>query len=318
MARRALTGLAVIAVAAGVGVAVLRGTGPLPDPEGCSTTVNGHTVLLDTEQAENAALIAAIGVRRGLPARAVSIALATAYQESKIVNIEHGDRDSLGLFQQRPSQGWGTEEQILDPVYSTNTFYDALVKIDGYESMRITEAAQKVQRSAFPEAYQDHAEDGRALASALTGNSPGGVFTCVVRHDVAAESDDLNAAGLTARAAVVRADLAGAFGKLPVGGFAAGGVSNGHREGSAHYKGRAIDVFVRPINTANKRKGWALAAYLVAQADRLGIEHVIFDGKIWTAGTKSEDGWRDYDPGDAPGSREVLEHRDHVHVDVAD
>jgi hypothetical protein len=318
MARRALTGLAVIAVAAGVGVAVIRGTGPLPDPEGCSTTVNGHTVVLDTEQAENAALIAAIGVRRGLPARAVSIALATAYQESKIVNIEHGDRDSLGLFQQRPSQGWGTADQILDPVYATNSFYDALVKIDGYESMRITEAAQKVQRSAFPEAYQDHAEDGRALASALTGNSPGGVFTCVVRHSATPEPDDLNAAGLTGRAATVRADLAGAFGKLSVGGFAAGGVSNGHMEKSAHYEGRAIDVFVRPVNVDNRRLGWAIAAYLVAQADRLGIEHVIFDGKIWTEGTKSEDGWRDYDPGDAPGSREVLEHRDHVHVDVAD
>ncbi len=318
MARRALTGLAVIAVVAGAGVAIIRGTGPLPDPEGCSTTVNGHTVVLDTEQAENAALIAAIGVRRGLPARAVSIALATAYQESKIVNIEHGDRDSLGLFQQRPSQGWGTADQILDPVYSTNAFYDALVKIDGYESMRITEAAQKVQRSAFPEAYQDHAEDGRALASALTGNSPGGVFTCVVRHDLAEEPDDLNAAGLTARAAVVRADLTGAFGKLSMGGFASGGVSTGHMEGSAHYKGRAVDVFVRPISTDNRRLGWAIAAYLVAQADRLGIEHVIFDGKIWTAGTPSEKGWRDYDPGDAPGDRAVLEHRDHVHVDVAD
>jgi hypothetical protein len=318
MARRALTGLAVIAVVAGAGVAIIRGTGPLPDPEGCSTTVNGHTVVLDTEQAENAALIAAIGVRRGLPARAVSIALATAYQESKIVNIEHGDRDSLGLFQQRPSQGWGTADQILDPVYSTNAFYDALVKIDGYESMRITEAAQKVQRSAFPEAYQDHAEDGRALASALTGNSPGGVFTCVVRHDLAEEPDDLNAAGLTARAAVVRADLTGAFGKLSMGGFASGGVSTGHMEGSAHYEGRAVDVFVRPISTDNRRLGWAIAAYLVAQADRLGIKHVIFDGKIWTAGTPSEKGWRDYDPGDAPGDRAVLEHRDHVHVDVAD
>jgi len=318
MARRALTGLAVLAVVGGVGVAVIRGAGPLPDPEGCTATVNGHTVVVSTEQAENAALIAAIGVRRGLPARAVSIALATAYQESKISNIEHGDRDSIGLFQQRPSQGWGTAEQILDPVFATNAFYDALVKIDGYESMRITEAAQKVQRSAFPEAYQDHAEDARALASALTGNSPGGTFTCVVRHDLADESDALNAAGLTARAATVRADLNGAFGKLSVGGFAPGGVTTGHQKGSAHYEGRAIDVFVRPISTANKRKGWAIAAYLLAQADRLGINHVIFDDKIWTAGAQSEKGWRDYDPGDAPGDRAILEHRDHVHVDVAD
>jgi hypothetical protein len=318
MARRALTGLAVIVVAAGVGVAVIRGTGPLPDPEGCSATVNGHTVAVDPEQAENAALIAAIGVRRGLPARAVSIALATAYQESKISNIEHGDRDSIGLFQQRPSQGWGTAEQILDPVYATNAFYDALEKIHDYKSMRITEAAQKVQRSAFPEAYQDHAEDARALASALTGNSPGGVFTCVVRHQLADEPDALDASGLTARAAVVRADLVAAFGELSLGGFAPGGVSTGHQKGSTHYEGRAIDVFVRPANLDNRRKGWAIAAYLVAQADRLGIGHVIFDGKIWTAGAKSEDGWRDYDAGDTPGDRTVLDHRDHVHVDVVD
>ena len=102
------------------------------------------------EQAENAALITAISVRRGLPARAASIALATAYQESDLTNLEHGDRDSLGLFQQRPSQGWGTPEQILDPVYATNAFYDALAEVDGYESLEITEAAQEVQRSGFP------------------------------------------------------------------------------------------------------------------------------------------------------------------------
>lgn len=315
--RSALATLATLGVVGAAGVAVFHGTGPLPDPEGCTAVVEGHPVELDTEQAQNAALIAAIGVQRDLPARAVSIALATAYQESKIVNIEHGDRDSLGLFQQRPSQGWGTEAEILDPVYSTNAFYDALVKIDGYETMRITEAAQKVQRSAFPEAYQDHAEDGRALASALTGWSPAG-FTCVVRHDAQDESDDLNGAGLTARAAVVREELENVFGDLALGGFEAGGVSTGHMEGSAHYEGRAIDVFVRPINVVNKRRGWAIASYLVAQASRLGIGHVIFDDRIWTAGTRSEDGWRDFDPGDAPGDRKVLEHRDHVHVDVVD
>ena len=167
--RSAVTTLAVLAGVGAVGVAVVRGTGPLPDPEGCTALVEGHHVALDTEQAENAALIAAIGVHRDLPARAVSIALATAYQESKMINVEHGDRDSLGLFQQRPSQGWGTEAQILDPVHATNAFYDALVKIDGYESMRITEAAQKVQRSAYPEAYEDHAEDGRALFTVAVG-----------------------------------------------------------------------------------------------------------------------------------------------------
>ena len=108
----AVTLLLALVVVAGVGLLFRQGVGPLPDPESCTAQVGDVVVDLSTEQAENAALIAAIGVQRGLPARAVSIALATAYQESKIQNLDHGDRDSLGLFQQRPSQGWGTAEQI--------------------------------------------------------------------------------------------------------------------------------------------------------------------------------------------------------------
>src|SRR3954449_2682766 len=166
-------------IVAGVAVLLGRGIGPLPDPEGCQARVGGVVVDLSTEQAENAATIAAVAVRRGLPARAASIALATAFQESKLRNLDHGDRDSVGLFQQRPSQGWGTAAQILDPYYSANKFYDELQKIHGYQQMRITEAAQRVQRSGFPEAYAAHETDARTLASALTGYS-GGAFSCVV------------------------------------------------------------------------------------------------------------------------------------------
>ncbi len=313
--RGALTVVLALVVVAGVGVLMLRGVGPLPDPEGCEAEVGGLTVSLSTEQAENAAIIAAVGVRRGLPARAVSIALATAYQESKIRNLDHGDRDSLGLFQQRPSMGWGTAEQITDPYYAANKFYDELEKVDGYQSMRITEAAQKVQRSGFPEAYEDHAADGRALASALTGYSTGGAFSCVVRNEEGGKQK-MRASGLTKRTERVRRDLERAFGDLSLGGFAPGGVKDGHMEGSAHYDGRAIDVFVRPVNPDNNRRGWAIAQYLVAHADRLQVQHVIFDDRIWTEGSLSEKGWRDYDPGDGPGDRAVLEHRDHVHVDV--
>jgi len=79
---------------------------------------------------------------------------------------------------------------------------------------------------------------------------------------------------------------------------------------------------VRPRNQTNNRRGWAIAYYLVAQADRLSIDHVIFDDMIWTSGRRSEGGWRDYDPGSVKGksaeTRAVLEHRDHVHVDVLD
>ncbi len=315
LVRAALVLVACLAVVAGLFVLFDRGVGPLPDPEGCTATVGGVTVDLSTEQAENATTIVAVAVRRGLPARAASIALATAYQESKLSNLDHGDRDSLGLFQQRPSQGWGTAEQLQNPYYAVNAFYDALVKIHGYRDMRITEAAQKVQRSGFPEAYEDHAEDGRALASALTGNSPSR-FSCVVDspEGLAAEPVDKN--GLTPRANRVRADLLKAFGDLSLGGYDARGVSSGHMKGSAHYEGRAIDVFLRPISQDNRRTGWAIASYLVAHASRLDIHHVIFDKMIWTAGPRSTSGWRDYDPGDGPGDRAVLEHRDHVHVDV--
>ena len=248
----------------------------------------------------------------------MSIALATAYQESKIRNIDHGDRDSLGLFQQRPSMGWGSREQIQDPYYAVNAFYDALEKIDGYKEMRITEAAQEVQRSGFPEAYEDHAPDARALASALTGYSPDGRFSCVVRTANGLEKERPKGNGLTPRADAVRRDVKKAFGDLPLGGFAAGGVRTGHQQRSAHYDGRAVDIFVRPVNEANNRKGWAVAQYLVAHAKRLDVQHVIFDGRIWSAGLRSSQGWREYDPGDRPGDRAVLEHRDHVHVDVVE
>lgn len=312
--RLGLTLLLTLAVVAGVGVMMLRGVGPLPDPEGCEARVGGVRVWLSTEQAENAATIAAVGVRRGLPARAVSIALATAYQESKIRNLDYGDRDSVGIFQQRPSQGWGDPDQLQDVRYAANAFYDELVKVDGYETMRITEAAQRVQRSGFPEAYEDHAEDGRALASALTGYSQGR-FSCVVRAEAGGEQRE-RANGLTRRAGRVLRDLERAFGPQSTGGFSPGGVDDGHMEGSAHYEGRAVDIFFRPITPENQRRGWALAHYLVAHADRLRVKTVIYDGRIWTEGIRSEQRWRDYDPPARSGDRRILEHRDHVHVDV--
>ena len=139
-----LVALLGVALVVGLGVLFNRGVGPLPDPPGCRTRVGGLVVDLSTEQAENASTISAVAVRRGLPARAASIALAVAFQESKLRNIDYGDRDSVGLFQQRPSQGWGTAAQIQDPFYSAGKFYDALEKVDGYQRMRITEAAQRV------------------------------------------------------------------------------------------------------------------------------------------------------------------------------
>jgi hypothetical protein len=319
------TGVAVVALA-GVGVAAAVGYGvsslvddvaPFLRSDECHATVSGRTVELSVEQAENAALITAISVQRGMPARAATIALATAYQESKLYNIESGDRDSLGLFQQRPSQGWGSPEQVLDPYYATNAFYDELAEIEGYETMEVTDAAQQVQRSGFPEAYADHEADARVLASALTGNSPH-AFSCTIGEEPDQERDRLTDSGLTHRADVVRREVDDLFGDPPMGGFEPGGISTGHMEGSAHYEGRAVDVFVRPVNEDNKIRGWAMAQYLVAMADRLSIRTVIFDDRIWTSGSQSGDGWRDYDPPERSGDIAILEHRDHVHVDVFD
>ncbi|WP_240311656.1 hypothetical protein [Nocardioides houyundeii] len=313
--RWALAILVAGALFVGVGLVFDRGVGPLLAREECVAEVDGHTVRLSPEQAENAALIVAISVQRGMPARAASIALATAYQESKILNISYGDRDSLGLFQQRPSQGWGTREQVTNPYFATNAFYDALDKIGDYTALPITVAAQEVQRSAYPDAYADHEKDARTLASALTGHSPQ-AFTCVVDQDASAASLELTETGLTARADLVRRDVEAAFGPRSFGGFAPGGVREGHMKGSAHYEGRAVDVFVRPVSPDNRRLGWAMAHYFVAQAARLDIQTVIFDDRIWQA-RRSDDGWRDYRvPRSSSGDRAILEHRDHVHVDV--
>jgi hypothetical protein len=122
---------------------------------------------LTGEQIANARTIAQVAWDRGLPERAVVIALATAMQESRLRNLDYGDRDSLGLFQQRPSQGWGSPEQVQDPVYAAGKFYDHLVQVPHWESLRVTESAQLVQKSAFPEAYEKHSAMAIELTAAL-------------------------------------------------------------------------------------------------------------------------------------------------------
>ncbi|MET0789868.1 MAG: hypothetical protein ABWY33_11555 [Cellulomonas sp.] len=239
-------------------VVVLSRSHPAPPAaERCTAEVDGTTWSLNPEQAQNAALIAAIGVQRGLPARAVTIALATALQESKLVNVAHGDRDSLGLFQQRPSQGWGTEEQVQDPVYATGKFYDGLVEVDGYENLPITEAAQAVQRSGFPEAYAQHEGRSRAWSSALTGWSPAAV-TCTL-HDAAAGSPE-------AVVARVQRDL----GALPV--------AVAPTEGGATLSVDATGLAGAP----GAAKEWAVAQWAVAVAQPLGLTSVSVADQTWS------------------------------------
>jgi hypothetical protein len=220
----------------------------------CQATAAGTSVDFDPTQTGYAATITAVAEKRGLPARAATIAIATAIQESKLRNLTYGDRDSVGLFQQRPSQGWGTPKQILDPVYASNKFYDALVKIDGYESMRITEIAQAVQKSAYPEAYADHETEGRLLASALSGHSPRGLG-CRLDDAEAGEP-----AGLAE-------DLAAEMGVEPTTG---GGT-----------------VRVRP---GSERLAWAAGAYAVAKASQYGVTRVQVGSREWVR-TRDADGW---------------------------
>ena len=135
------------------------------------------TYQLDPNQAQEASVIAAAGARLGLPDHAVTIALATALQESKLRNLNYGDRDSVGLFQQRPSEGWGTAAQILDPNYASTAFYQHLEAIPGWQQLPVAEAAQDVQHSADGSAYASWEGEARTLAIDLTGETPASV-TC--------------------------------------------------------------------------------------------------------------------------------------------
>ncbi|MCK6095959.1 hypothetical protein KZX06_08415 [Micrococcus sp. EYE_162] len=178
LARRALVTATGVLVLGGLGAgawwASEAGHGPLLGPEVCLViTDDGAHHRLSPDRAAVAGVIAATAQERGLPPRAATIGIATGIQESGLRALDHGDRagpDSRGVFQQRPSQGWGTQEEVMDPVYAANAFFAALEDIaPDYQDMAVTEAAQAVQRSAYPDAYADHEVEARAWAAALTG-----------------------------------------------------------------------------------------------------------------------------------------------------
>ncbi|MFF9095174.1 C40 family peptidase [Streptomyces sp. NPDC014802] len=127
---------------------------------------------LPGEQIPNAQTIVATGISLGVPERGQIVALATAMQESRLRNLGGGDRDSLGLFQQRPSQGWGTAAQIHDPVYASEQFYKALLKVHGWQQMTVTQAAQAVQRSGYPDAYAQWEPLATTLQKAIAATFP--------------------------------------------------------------------------------------------------------------------------------------------------
>jgi hypothetical protein len=233
---------------------------PLPGEERCVATVGGRSVVLDPDQAYYTSIVVGLSVRRGLAPRAASIAMATVYQETGIRNLDYGDRDSVGLFQQRPSAGWGSEKQLMDPYYATTKFYNALERVKNWESRDITKVAQAVQRSAYPDAYKDHEPDARVLASALSGQT-GRAFTCLVQGEAAGDADEL--------ADSLRTTF----------------------RSKASVKDKVVTM-----TATSDRRAWAYAQYAVANAGRHGVVSVAVHDRVWTTDqytlptwTKAED-----------------------------
>ncbi|MFD8230607.1 heavy metal transporter [Streptomyces sp. NPDC059696] len=293
--------MALLAVAGYVVVQYITGGSGGPGCKVVSGKGDGASYEFTPEQAVNAATITAVGTARGLPERAVTIALATALQESALRNIRHGDRDSLGLFQQRPSQGWGTPKEIMDPTYSAGEFYDHLVKVPGYTRLPLTVAAQRVQRSGFPQAYAKHEPDAALLAAALTGQSAA-TLTCEGRPAATRASGPDGV-----RAALVRdfgrdvlepagAEVGGAPTAAPTASPSAADGTGGHTvtlpvtSGTGAAAGRSPD-----------RRGWQLAHWAVANASELHIARVTYAGREWVAGNTASQ-WRDGAPKAAAGA----------------
>ena len=142
-----------------------------------AVSADQQTFTPSSEQLTNAKAIVDEAKAMNLPPRAWEIAVATSLQETNLKNLgdlgANNDHDSLGLFQQRTSTGgWGTADQIMDPAHATNAFLSRLVKINGWDQMPLTQAAQKVQVSAYPQAYAKHEAEAGNIIGALYGNGP--------------------------------------------------------------------------------------------------------------------------------------------------
>jgi hypothetical protein len=234
---------------------------------GCQAGTGANAIGLDFGQAADAAVIAGVAARDHLSGKALTIAYATAMQESKLENLNYGDRDSVGIFQQRPSQGWGTTAELEDPAYAAGAFFGALTKIPHYAKLPVAQAAQDVQRSADGSAYEQYAQTGAALTTDFTA-APHAV-TCW--YQPAAKT----AAGANLSGAM--RGLADAFGQ-PGAGHAVDTVSRVRSSDSA-------------LISAASRSGWTVASWLVTRASSFGITQVSYRGYRWTAGL-GETSWQ--------------------------
>jgi hypothetical protein len=263
-----LIALAVVAIVVGgvgyVAITALRHALAPPPPTytaGCQAGTGYNAVQLTVDQAQIAATIAAVAERKKLPSQALTIAYATAMQESKLANLTYGTADSVGVFQQRPSQGWGTVSELENPVYATNAFFDALVKIPGYTSLPVDVAAQDVQRSADGSAYDNYAPEAAVLTPAFT---TGHGLTCWKG------TGDVSA----------RLDLHGAAEALDTDFGVPGGSSA--LDSVTRLRSDKADSIV-----ARGGAGWSAANWLVANAAAYGITRVSYEGYTWTEGIGS-------------------------------
>lgn len=228
---------------------------------GCMVRGSSFEVPLTTGQAGLAATIAGVAGRRSMPARAVTIAYAAALQESDLQDLPYGDRDSVGVFQQRPSQGWGTRRQLLDPVYASDRFFAALAAVHGYRHLLIYQAAQAVQRSADGYAYSQYAPQGAIMSGAFTGRTPHAVWCWYGGGDPG-----------TRRLTATSRELTSTFGRLRI-----------RRSGDP-----AMSVRVGSVAA-----GWSVASWLVTNASDYGVSYVRFRGYQWTA-ANGQKGWTRY------------------------
>lgn len=276
---------------------------------------------LTDEQITNARTILAVARRHKVPEYGSVVALSVALQESTLVDLNAGDRDSAGLFQQRPSQGWGSFSQVVDPTLAAEAFFGVaqhtgnrgLLDVVGWQTMEVTVAAQAVQGSAYPDAYRDDEPLARQLVSKLAGGgATGGPLTCGTGSAMDCPATGLDVeVGLTSDALRVVRCVQREFGDhvyLGVG-------ERPDNSTSDHPTGRAVDVMIDRWDTARgNAAGWRIARWVVDNRAGMGVSYVIWDAKIWSTDRASE-GWRPYShPSGA--SDPTSDHLDHLHISV--
>ncbi len=314
------------------------------DPAGTPTSGSTGTgnVQITNDQVANARTILAATKALGLPQQAGAVAVMTAYQESKLLVLANpkvpeslsyphqgtgSDHDSVGTFQQRPSMGWGSVAQLMDPAYAATRFLQSLLAVPGWQSLPAWQAAQAVQASADGTQYAQWTDLSTAITAALwdgaTGTlqctaggtavtGPGGAFppeACSVRPDPTS-----GRGCLTPRTLNIAVQL------MAQGWHLACWDAHAWNPSSDHPKGKACDAFpgrggVLPT-PEQKAHGDALAASLQASAAETGVKYLIWYGRWWKTGDPA-DAWNPYNGGGVYDPASITGgHYDHVHVSV--